>query len=122
MKKQDSGFLITELIVTLGVLLTILACFATLLGQVRELGRYNLCRQQCTQAAMAQLDSISVTGKPLPGDKINELWDGVTTKIEIADGVGQWEGMKLVKVRSASYLRHKEIVIELARYTRQSGE
>ena len=122
MKKLNSGFLITELVVTLAVLCTILTCFAVLLGNIRDLGRYNLCRQHCTQAAIAQLDSISVTGKPLPDDKLKNLWNEVTTQIEITGGTEQWQGLKLVKVKSTAYLGKKEIAVELARYIYNNGE
>ena len=122
MKKNNSAFLITELIVTLAVLCTILTCFAILLGHIRELGKYNLCRQRCTQAAIAQLDSISATGKPLPDDKLKSLWNEVTTQVEIIGGTEQWQGLKLVKVKSAAHLGKKEIAVRLARYINKSGE
>ena len=122
MKKNNSGFLITELLVTIAVLGMMLTCFAMLLSNVRDLGRYNLCRQHCTQAAIAQLDSISATNKPLPADKVTSLWDKVTTKIDITDGTGQWQGLKLVKVRSTAHLGKKEIKVELARYIFKNGE
>ena len=122
MKKLDNGFLMTELIVTLGVLVTILTCFAMLLGNVRDLGKYNLCRQRCTQAALAQLDSISITGKPLPDDKLKSLWNDITTQIAETSGTEQWQGLKLVKVKSTTYLRKKEISVELARYIYKNGE
>ena len=122
MKKLNSGFLMTELIVTLTVLCTILTCFAILLGNIRDLGRYNLCRQHCTQAAIAQLDSISVTGRPLPDDKLKSLWGGVTTQIAETSGTEQWQGLKLVKVKSTAYLGKKKIAIEFARYIHKNGE
>ena len=122
LKKNNNGFLITELIVTLAVLCTVLTCFAMLLGHIRDLGKYNLYRQRCIQAANAQLDSISATGKPLPEEKLKSLWKEVTTQIAEASGTEQWQGLKLVKVKSTAHLGRKEIAVELARYINKNVE
>jgi hypothetical protein len=121
-KRRCNAFLITEFLVTLLVLSAILICFAVLLGHIKDFGEYNLIRQHCIQAASAQLDSITATSKPLADDKMKSLWDKVATKIEITDGQGQWNGLKLVKVKSTSFLRKKEITIELTRYVQQVKE
>ena len=122
MKKLNSGFLITELLVTFVLLGMMLTCFTILLGSTRDLGRYNLCRQHCIQAAVAQLECVAITGKPLPDDRVKSLWNEVTTQIEITGGTEQWQGLKLVKVKSTAYLGKKEIAIELARYIYKNGE
>lgn len=121
-KKRNNGFLIAEFLVTFTILSAILVSFAVLLGYVKEFGEYNIIRQHCIQAANAQLDSITATSKPLTDDKIKSLWDKVATDIKITDGQGQWNGLKLVKVKSTSFLRKKEIIIELARYVQQVKE
>ena len=121
-KKGYKGFLIAEFLVSFTVLSAILVCFAILLGHIRDFGRYNLIRQHCIQAANAQLDSITAISKPLTNDKIESLWDKVSTEIKITDGQGQWNGLKLVKVKSTSSAWKKEITIELARYVQRVEE
>ena len=121
-KNRHKGFMLTELIVVLIALTAILVSFSVLLSHVRDFGKYNLIRQHCIQAANAQLDNITATSKPLTDEKIKSLWDKVATEIEITDGQGQWGGLKLVKVKSTSFFRKKEITIELARYVQRIEE
>ena len=115
-RKKYSGYLLTEMIVGLTVLITILACIAMVMKTFKDLNQYQLTRQRCISAAQGQLDSIAVTGKPISDEEIKGLWPKMKIEIEQTDGTGQWEGLELVKVKATSKDMRKEISVELARY------
>ena len=115
-RKKYSGYLLTEMIVGLTVLITILACIAMVMKTFKDLNQYQLTRQRCISAAQGQLDSIAVTGKPISDEEIKRLWPKMKIEIEQTDGTGQWEGLELVKVKATSKDMRKEISVELARY------
>jgi len=117
-----NGFLLTEMIVSLAVLIIILACMALGLKTFRELNRYQLARQRCIAAAQGQLDCIAATGKPIGEEDVKRLWPKMIIKIEQSDGAGQWEGLKLVRVKATAKEMHKDVTVELARYFTLSGE
>jgi len=98
---RPSGFLLTELIVSLTVLGVLMVGFALSLHAFAKFNRYQLVRQRCIAAAQAQLDSISVTGKPVPEEEVRRLWPGLTVSIHESAGTGQWQGMRLVQVTAA---------------------
>jgi type II secretory pathway pseudopilin PulG len=117
-----SGFLLTELIVAMTVLIVILSCMALTLKVFRKINNYQLTRQQCVSAAQAQLDSIAVTGSPIDNEIIKRLWPKVSIKIEQSDGTGQWQGLKLIKVRTTAKADNKAVSVELARYLASERE
>ncbi len=111
-----NGFLLTEMIVSLAVLITILACMALGLKTFRELNRYQLARQRCIAAAGAQLDSIAATGRQISEEDSKRLWPTTAIEINKSDGTGRWEGLKLVRVKATAKEMRKDVTIELARY------
>lgn len=116
MKKYNKGYLLVETIVSLTVFTFLLGGFALLLGQLKSYGQYNLVRQQCIQAASAELDSISATGEGLDGKVLSSIWDGIETEITVSGGVGDFDGLMLVEVRAVGEMPKKEIAITLSRY------
>lgn len=115
-KTEHSGFLLTELIVAMTVLVIILSCMAMMLKVFRDVNQYQLARQQCIAAAQAQLDCITVTHRPIKEEDVNRLWPKVSMVTEETDGKEQWQGLKLVKVRATAAVGSKEVIVELARY------
>jgi type II secretory pathway pseudopilin PulG len=111
-----NGFLLTEMVVSLAVLITILACMALGLKTFRELNRYQLARQRCIAAAQSQLDSIAATGRQISEEDSKRLWPTTAIEINKSDGTGRWEGLKLVRVKATSKEMRKDVIIELARY------
>ena len=113
---RHNGFLLTESMVALAVLIVILSCMALTLKVFRKINQYQLARQQCISAAQAQLDCIAVTGSPIDNEIIKRLWPKVSIKIEQSDGKYQWQGLKLVKVKATAKADNKDVSVELARY------
>jgi type II secretory pathway pseudopilin PulG len=113
---RHNGFLLTELMVALAVLIVILSCMALSMRVFRKINQYQLARQQCVSAAQAQLDCVAVTGNPINNEIIKRLWPKVKVQIEQADGKYQWQGLKLVKVKATAKADNKDVSVELARY------
>ena len=111
-----NGFLMTELVVAMAVLITVLACMALSLKVFRGVNEYQLTRQRCISGAQAQLDCITVTGEPISEKDMQRLWPGMSVEIKQSDGSGQWQGLKLFKVRATAKAGHKDVTVELARY------
>jgi type II secretory pathway pseudopilin PulG len=113
---RHNGFLMTELMVAMIVLGIILLCLALSLRAFGQINNYQLTRQQCISAAQAELDSIAVTGRPLDEQDLKRLWPKMSVEIKQLDGVNQWQGLKLIKVKAAAKAGGKDVSIELAGY------
>ncbi len=113
---RHNGFLLIEMMVALAVLVVILSCMALTLKAFRKINKYQLVRQQCISASQAQLDCLEVTGRPISEDDLKRLWPKLSVKIEQSDGTGQWQGLKLIKVRAAAKADNKDVSVELARF------
>ena len=114
--KKYGGFLFTDLVVGLGVLGILLTGLALSLHGFAKFNHYQLLRQRCTAAAQAELDSIAITGGPIPDEALKRLWPKVSVSIQQSEGAGQWEGMKLVKVTASGKSFRKEVKVQLSRY------
>ena len=114
--KKYSGFLLMELTVSLTIVGILLVGLALSLDGFRRFNRYQLVRQRCTAAAQAQLDSIAVTGKPIPDEDFKRLWPKLSISINKADGTSQWVGMKLIEVTTRGKSFNKEVKVQLCRY------
>jgi len=114
--KKHSGYLLTELMVTLIVLGMLLAVLALSLNGFAKFNNYQLVRQQCISAAQAELDSIAVTAAPIPEEDFKRLWPGLAVSIQQSPGVGQWNGAKLVSVTVTGSSFKKEVEIQINRY------
>jgi type II secretory pathway pseudopilin PulG len=113
---KQRGFSIAELIVAMTFLGTLLVVFAVSLDSFARFNRYQLVRQRCIAAAQAELDSISITGKPLLERDFQRLWPGLSVSIKRVEGAGQWQGLELAEVTtSGKSFRHK-VQINLSRY------
>jgi len=114
--KKYSGFLFTDLVVGLIVLGILLAGLALSLHGFAKFNHYQLLRQRCIAAAQAELDSIAITGRPIRDEDVKRLWPKVSVSIQQSQGIGQWEGMKLVKVTAGGKSFRKEVKVQLSRY------
>jgi len=121
-RNKHNGFLLTELIVALTVLVIILSCLAMALKVFRNINQYQLTRQRCISAAQAQLDCIAVTGKEIDDEDFKRLWPKMSVEIKQSDGIDQWQGLKLVNVRATVKDINKDITVEMARYFAPKGE
>ena len=110
------GLMMTELIVSLTVLGTLMVTFAISLDGFRRLNHYQFTRQRCVSAAQATLDSIAVTGTAINEADAKRLWPGVIIKIDEAEGTGQWKGLKLISVTAGGTALNKKVEVRLARY------
>jgi len=114
--KKYGGFLFTDLVVGLTVLGILLAGLALSLHGFAKFNHYQLLRQHCIAAAQAELDSIAITGRPIPDEALKRLWPKVSVSIQQSEGAGQWEGMKLVKVTASGKSFRKQVKVQLSRY------
>lgn len=114
--KKYGGFFITEIVVALSILAILLVGLALSLYGFAKFNRYQLIRQQCISAAQAELDSITITGKPIPDGDFKRLWPKLGVNIKRSAGTGQWQGMKLVEVTATGKSFNKEVKVQLARY------
>jgi type II secretory pathway pseudopilin PulG len=118
--KKNSGFFLAETIVASGVLALLLAGMAMSLYGFAKFNRYQLVRQQCIAAARAELDSITITGKPIPDEDFKRLWPKLDINIKSSTGTGQWQGLSLVEVTANGISYNKEVKVKLARYVLQN--
>ncbi|OHB56518.1 MAG: hypothetical protein A2Y07_09355 [Planctomycetes bacterium GWF2_50_10] len=118
MIKNKKGWIMAEVITAMTVLGIVLIVFAATLHTFGRLNDIQLQKQRCISSAQAQLDSIALTGSPIPKTDFARLWPNVTTTTSIANGTGQWQGLKLVRAQSSSLARgrKKPVTIELTRY------
>ncbi|GAJ03972.1 unnamed protein product, partial [marine sediment metagenome] len=72
--KKYGGFFITEIVVASAILAILLVGLALSLYGFAKFNRYQLVRQQCIAAVQAELDSITITGKPIPDEDFKRLW------------------------------------------------
>jgi len=119
---KHNGYLLTELMVAMAVLVVILACMAMALKTFKKINQYQLTRQQCISAAQGQLDSIAITGQPISEKDFKRLWPKINFQIEQSNGAGQWQGMKLVKVNATAKADNKDVSVELARFLVPKGK
>ena len=114
--KKYGGFFITEIVVALSILAILLVGLALSLYGFAKFNRYQLVRQQCISAAQAELDSITIMGKPIPDEDFKRLWPKLGVNIKRSAGTGQWQGMTLVEVTANGKSFNKEVNVQLARY------
>lgn len=114
--KRYGGFLFAEILTALTVLGILFVGLALSLNGFAKANRRQLVKQRCIAAAQAELDSITVTGKPIPAEDFNRLWPKLDVSIGTSKGIGQWEGMKLVEVTAAGSSFRKQVKVKLSRY------
>jgi type II secretory pathway pseudopilin PulG len=114
--KKYKGFLLAELIVSFSILGVLLAGLAVSLNGFAKFNLYQLVRQNCIAAGQGQLDSIAITGKPIPDEDFKRLWPTLEVSINETAGTGQWEGLKLVKVTTKGMSYNIPVKVRLSRY------
>jgi len=114
--KKCVGFFITEIIVASAILGLLLVGLALSLYGFAKFNRYQLVRQQCIAAAQAELDSITITGEPIPDEDFKRLWPKLGVNIKSSAGTGQWQAMTLVEVTANGMSFSKAVKVQLARY------
>ncbi|UCD56051.1 MAG: hypothetical protein JSV16_09365 [Candidatus Hydrogenedentota bacterium] len=115
-KSKYTGFLLTEVIVAMGLLGLLLAGMALSLHTMAKFNRYQLIRQRCIAAAQAQLDSIAATGEPIGDEDIKRLWPGLGVSVRRSPGTDQWRGLELIEVTASGKSFRKDVTIRLSRY------
>ena len=113
---KHAGFMLTELIVATAVMGLILTGLALAVNGFAKFNRYQLVRQRCIAAALAQLDSITATGKSIPDEDFQRLWPKLATSVSSSPGAGQWEGLTLVEVTATAKSFRKDVKVRLNRY------
>jgi type II secretory pathway pseudopilin PulG len=119
--KKYAGFLVLETVAALAILATIMIGLALSLDGFARFNRYLLMKQQCTAAAAAELDSLAVTGKAVGDEDFERLWPGLSVSIEQTQGMGQWEGMKLLEVITSGKSYRRQVSVRLSRYVPVKG-
>jgi len=114
--KKYGGFFITEFTIASAIFGILLVGLALSLYGFAKFNRYQLVRQQCIAAAQAELDSITITGKPIPDEDFKRLWPKLGVNIKSSAGTGQWQAMTLVEVTANGMSFSKEVKVQLARY------
>jgi len=115
-KTRYGGFFMAEVIVAFTIMAMLLAGLALSLTGLAKFNRYQLVRQQCIAAAQAQIDSITATGKPVPGEDFSRIWPQLSVSVNKSAGTGQWQEMELVEVTATGKSFRKQVEIQLSRY------
>jgi len=119
---KNSGWALTELIVSIGILGMIMGGLYMSMNTCRVFNKYQLFRQRCVAAAQAQLESIAATGEKI-SDKDNErLWPDVEISVEQKDGSGDWQGLRLITVTARNVRLKKTVSVKLSRYLSMEQE
>ena len=116
--RKKRGVILAELIVSFSVLALLLVGLSISLYAIAKFNLFQLVRQQCIAAGQAQLDSINATGQPIPEEQFEQLWPKIDVTIEQTDGIDQWEGLKLVIVKTSGMSYSAKVNVELSRYIR----
>ncbi|MHC4214183.1 MAG: hypothetical protein ACYSWP_12500 [Planctomycetota bacterium] len=110
------GFLISETVIAFAILGILSIGFAISLNAFSRFNGYQMVRQRCIAAGLAQLESISVTGEPISDEDFKRLWPGISVSFEKSAPSGQWQGTELVKVTTSGTSYRRNVEVELARY------
>jgi hypothetical protein len=113
---KRKGIFIMELVISLALMGILMILLTISLHGLSKFNLYQLVRMRCISAAQAELDSIAVTGHPLPDEDFKRLWPKLNVTIEEAEGKGQWKNMKLVKVKTNGMSFDLPVKVQLSRY------
>ena len=118
MRKRNNqpGWMLIELTVVIAILGVLAATLAASMSSYAKLNKMYLLKQQCISACRAQLDSISVTGKPVSKEDIKRLWPGLETVISYRSGTGKWKGLELVQVTATAKNKPSKVKLHQSRY------
>ncbi len=115
-KQSQSGFLLTDLIMAMIVLATLIVGFSLSLSGFKRFNHYQWMRQQCLAAALAQLDSITATGQALTVEDVKRLWPKVSLETDTVAGQDPWQGLQQLTVQAQAQTYHRVVTVSLSRY------
>ena len=115
-KKAYGGFLVSELIMAMIAFAVLMGGLALSLQGFAKFNQHQLVRQQCISAAQAELDSLCAVGEPINDEVFERLWPELTVSIQEWEGVGQWKGMRGVRVVASGRSYRKEVKVQMSRY------
>lgn len=115
-RRKLDGWMLIEVLTAIAVLGVLMSALAISLNSFSRFNHYQLTRQRCIAAAQAQLESIAVTGHTLSAEEIERGWPGITLSVRREDGLGDWEGLELIRVTAQGKAAGKDVKVELARY------
>ena len=110
------GWVFADTIIGLVLLVILLGGWTMTQSALGTFNQYQLARRHCLQAAEAQMDSLTATGRPIEQDQLQRLWPGVTVTIDRTAGQGDWAGLTLLKVSAGASSAGKPVKVELCRY------
>jgi type II secretory pathway pseudopilin PulG len=108
--------MLIELLVSAGLLGTLIAVWAVTQTQAGQWNQYELAREHCVAAAGAQLDNYTAVGKAMADDECKRLWPDVSLQVETSAGKGDWEGLTLVSAKATAKVGSRSAKVELVRY------
>lgn len=110
------GFFLTEMMVSLAVLATLMVGLALTLHSVRRFHHVLGVRQQCMAAAQAQIDSLVATGLAMDPNRTATLWPRLKVETQVRPGQGQWKGLDLIQATASGPSGPRIVTVTLARY------
>jgi type II secretory pathway pseudopilin PulG len=113
---KDSGFLVAEMVIAFAILGILMVGLAVSLNAFSRFNSYQMVRQRCIAAGVAQLESITVTGEPIDDENFKRLWPGISVLLERSGTSGQWQGTDLVKVTTGGKSYRRKVEVQLGRY------
>ncbi len=115
-KSKNQGWLLVELTIGITILVLLIVGWTQATSSISRFNKWQLTQQRCNSAALAQLDSLSATGKEIPTTDIKKLWPGVEISTTLTPGQGQWTGLTFAKVTATGLNEDKKIIVTQARY------
>jgi hypothetical protein len=115
-RNKYGGFLVAEAVIAFAILGVLTVGFAISLNAFSRFNGYQMIRQRCIAAGLAQLESITVTGEPIGDEDFKRLWPGISVLFEKPGVTDQWKGTELVKVTTGGTSYRRKVEVELARY------
>jgi hypothetical protein len=114
--KNQKGLLSVEVIIALGVMVTLIGVIAALGSAFGKLNHRLWLRHTCMMAGQAQMDAIVVLDRPIDDGTFHELWPQVTCSVERTDGDGLWQGLEKVRLHLSAGSKHDTVTVTLSRY------
>jgi Tfp pilus assembly protein PilV len=119
---RRGGWLLTEVLVSVGLLAMLLLGFNLMQRAAGKLNAIEVTRQRCIAAGQAQLESLQATGRPVAAKDFERLWPGLRADLSTAPGQGQWQGLTRVSVVASGKAQSHDVKVELARYYNRKVE
>jgi type II secretory pathway pseudopilin PulG len=111
-RMRQRGLLTAELLTATMLLGIIIAGLMASMGGFSRFNHRQWARQRCTAAALAQLDSLTATGRPIEPQELKRLWPDVQLSVSRAPAGPPWAGLELVEVTAVA----EPVRVRLARY------